>query len=215
MANKVKAVIFDLDGVLVTTDGLHYEAWKKMADREGIYFDREINNRLRGVSRVASCMIILERAKRQYSEDEIAELCTYKNDLYGVLLDTLTADDVLPYGREVIDALKAAGIKIAIGSSSKNTKKILTKLGLIDEFDAIADGTDITRSKPDPEVFLCAAHKLGIAPEDCAVVEDAVAGIEAAKAGGMLACAISDATKCGIADHKLNTLRDLLDIVIG
>ncbi len=215
MDNKLQAVIFDLDGVLVTTDELHYEAWKKMADREGIPFDKEINNRLRGVSRVASCRIILEKATREYTDEEVEELCTFKNDFYVTLLDGIKPSDALPYARETLKALKDAGIKIAIGSSSKNTKKILTKLGLLEEFDAIADGTDITHSKPDPEVFLCAAKKLGIAPENCAVVEDALAGIEAAKAGGMTAVAISDARRSEIADERIDTLKDLLPIVLG
>ena len=215
MANNIKAVIFDLDGVLVTTDELHYQAWKQMADREGIYFDKVINNRLRGVSRVASCEIILEKADKTYTTDEINEMCTFKNDIYVQLLDSLKETDTLPFVRETLTTLKNAGIKVAIGSSSKNTKKILTKLGIIDWFDAIADGTDITHSKPDPEVFLCAAKKLGLEPADCAVVEDAHAGIEAAKAGGMLACAISDAVTSPIADHKMETLNDLVKIVIG
>ncbi len=215
MENKIKAVIFDLDGVLVTTDQLHYQGWKQMADKEGIYFDKVINNRLRGVSRVESCHIVLERAEREYSPEEINDLCTYKNDIYVQLLDSLTAQDALPYVRETLTALKDAGIKVAIGSSSKNTKKILSKLGIIDWFDAIADGTDIKNSKPDPEVFLCAATKLGVSPADCAVVEDAHAGIQAAKAGGMLACAISDAVSSPIADHRMETLKDLLPIVLG
>lgn len=210
---SIKAVIFDLDGVIVSTDELHYEGWKALADREGIEFNKTINNRLRGVSRMASLEIILERASKQYTQDEKNEMCTYKNDIYVKLLDNLTSGDILDSADAVLDTLKAMGIKVAIGSSSKNTKKILTQIGLIDKFDAIADGTDITHSKPDPEVFLCAAKKLGIEPKYCAVVEDAVAGIQAAKAAGMTACAVGDAKGSDLPDHKLASLSELAVIV--
>lgn len=207
----VKGVIFDLDGVLVSTDELHYTAWLAMAEREGIAFDRKVNHRLRGVSRMQSLEIILERAPREYSPAEKAALAAYKNELYAALLDALTAADVLPGVPDTLDALAARGIRLAVGSSSKNAKKILTKTGLIGRFDAIADGTDITRSKPDPEVFLCAAERLKLAPEDCAVVEDAEAGIAAARAGGMLACAIGDACRSDLADVTLARLSELVE----
>lgn len=210
---SIKAVIFDLDGVIVSTDELHYEGWKALADREGIEFNKTINNRLRGVSRMASLEIILEKAAKEYTEDEKNEMCTYKNDIYVKLLDKLTGGDILDSADAVVDSLKSMGIKVAIGSSSKNTKKILTQIGLIDKFDAIADGTDITHSKPDPEVFLCAAKKLGIEPKYCAVVEDAVAGIQAAKAAGMTACAVGDAKSSDLADHKMASLSELTAIV--
>ena len=206
----IQGVIFDLDGVLVTTDELHYRAWKALADREGIYFDRAINDRLRGVSRMASLEIILERAGRTYSEDEKREMAAFKNGLYVDLLDGLTPEDILPGVAETLDGLAARGVKTAVGSSSQNAKKILEKTGLLGCFDAVADGTDITRSKPDPEVFLRAAAKLGLAPEACAVVEDAEAGIEAAKAGGMTAFAVGDARKCALADQRLAQLTELL-----
>ena len=206
----IQGVIFDLDGVLVTTDELHYRAWKALADREGIYFDRAINDRLRGVSRMASLEIILERAGRTYSEDEKREMAAFKNGLYVDLLDGLTPEDILPGVAETLDGLAARGVKTAVGSSSQHAKKILEKTGLLGCFDAVADGTDITRSKPDPEVFLRAAAKLGLAPEACAVVEDAEAGIEAAKAGGMTAFAVGDARKCALADQRLAQLTELL-----
>lgn len=206
----MKAVIFDLDGVLVSTDELHYQAWKAMADREGIYFDRDINQRLRGVSRMDSLEIILERAEKAYSPEEKEALAAFKNDLYVRLLDGLCQSDRLPYVTETLDELRRRGMALAVGSSSKNAKKILEKTGLMDRFSAIADGTDIRRSKPDPEVFLCAAKKLGVAPGDCAVVEDAQAGIQAAKAGGMLACAVGDARESELADVRMETLTELL-----
>lgn len=207
----VKGVIFDLDGVLVSTDELHYTAWLAMAEREGIAFDRTVNRRLRGVSRMQSLDIILERAPRVYSAAEKAALAAYKNELYVALLDALTAADVLPGVLDTLDVLAACSVRLAVGSSSKNAKKILTKTGLIGRFDAIADGTDIARSKPDPEVFLCAAERLGLAPVDCAVVEDAEAGIEAAKAGGMLACAIGDACRSSLADVTLARISELVE----
>lgn len=206
----IQGVIFDLDGVLVSTDELHYAAWKRLADREEIYFDRAINDRLRGVSRMASLEIILERAGRTYSEDEKQEMASFKNGLYVDLLDGLTPADVLPGVIETLDGLAARGVHTAVGSSSKNAKKILEKTGLLDRFDAVADGTDVTRSKPDPEVFLCAAKKLGVEPALCAVVEDAEAGIEAAKAGGMTALAVGGARKSPHADKRLNDIRELL-----
>lgn len=205
----VKGVIFDLDGVLVSTDELHYTAWLAMAEREGIAFDRTVNHRLRGVSRMQSLEIILERAPRAYSPAEKAALAAYKNELYVALLDALTAADVLPGVWDTLDVLAARGVRLAVGSSSKNAKKILSKTGLIDRFDAIADGTDITRSKPDPEVFLCAAERLGLASADCAVVEDAEAGVAAATAGGMLACAIGDACCSELADVTLAKISEL------
>ena len=207
----IKAVIFDLDGVLVSTDDLHYRAWKALADREGIFFDRKINNRLRGVSRMESLEIILERAQRAYSPEEKKEMCAYKNSLYVELLASLSPADRLPGVDECLARLRREGYRLAVGSSSKNTKRILSRIELADSFDAVADGTDITRSKPDPEVFLVAAARLGMAPESCAVVEDAEAGIRAAKAGGMTACAVGDAKKSPLADMTLDSLSELPD----
>lgn len=211
----IKAVIFDLDGVLVSTDELHYAAWKAMAEREGIAFDRKINRRLRGVSRMDSLEIILERAPRAYSPAEKAALAAYKNGLYVSLLGTLTPADILPDVEAVLAALRARGVGLAVGSSSKNAKKILDKTGLTHRFDALADGTDITRSKPDPQVFLCAAEKLGVAAADCAVVEDAEAGIAAANAAGMLSCAVGDACCSAAADVRLAALSELVEQLEG
>lgn len=208
----MKAAIFDLDGVILSTDDLHYEAWKKIADQEGIYFDREINNRLRGVSRMASLEIILENADREYSLEEKEKLAEEKNGYYRELLKTITPDAVFDGVRETIDALKKKGIRVAIGSSSKNTKFILKQIGMLEEFDAISDGNNITHSKPDPEVFLKAAEMLDIEPEDCVVIEDAIAGIEAAKAGKMRAAAVGDARKSKLADDCLDDIRDLLNL---
>ena len=172
----MKAVIFDLDGVICFTDKLHYKAWKNIADEQGIYFDEKINDRLRGVSRMESLDIILEKADRTYSFDEKKEIAEKKNDIYVSLLDTMSEKDLDVNVKVVLDTLRSRGTLLAIGSSSKNTKKILEKLGLKDFFDAVSDGTNITKSKPDPEVFLKAAEMLGIKPVEAVVVEDAVSG---------------------------------------
>lgn len=156
--NNMKAFIFDLDGVIVSTDSLHYRAWKTLADRESIYFDEEINNRLRGVSRMESLEIILERATRSYTQEEKNEMAEYKNNVYRELLQVLTPADRLEGVTETLDALRQKGYKLAIGSSSKNTPVILQKIGYGSYFDAISDGNNITHSKPDPEVFLKAAE---------------------------------------------------------
>ena len=205
----IKAVIFDLDGVIVSTDDCHYRAWKKMADEEGIYFDREINNRLRGVSRMTSLDIVLERADKEYSESEKLALAERKNNYYKELICELTPNDILPGAMETLEKLKENGIKIAIGSSSKNTPIILKQIGLDNFFDAVSDGTNITHSKPDPEVFLKAAEMLKIAPEDCMIVEDADAGIEAGKRAGMKTLSVQGAKG---ADFEFKDLkcRDLL-----
>lgn len=182
---KIKAVIFDLDGVIVSTDDCHYEAWKKMADEEGIYFDKTINNRLRGVSRKESLEIILERAQKEYSAEEKEHMAEHKNNYYKEFIKKLTPNDILPGAMNTLEELKANGIKVAIGSSSKNTPIILKQIGLDNYFDAVSDGNNIKNSKPDPEVFLKAADMLGISYKECMVVEDADAGIEAGKRAGM------------------------------
>ncbi len=187
----LKAIIFDLDGVIVSTDDIHYQGWQRLADEEGIHFDRAINERLRGVSRMESLEILLEKAERQYSEAEKVELATRKNDTYRESLKrSLSADDVLPGVMPFLDACKMEGLKVAIGSSSRNSPTILERIGLGDTFDATADGNDIINSKPDPEVFLLAAERLGIPPENCLVVEDAEAGVAAAAAAGMPCLAV-------------------------
>ena len=216
MKLEEKAVIFDLDGVICFTDKYHYQAWKALADKLGIYFDEKINNRLRGVSRMASLEIILERADKTYTQEEKEAFAEEKNDNYKELLKNMKESDLSEEVKTTLEELRARGYLLAIGSSSKNTKFILGQLGLGDFFDAIVDGTDITHSKPDPEVFLKAAEKLGMKPEDCAVVEDAKAGIEAAKAANMTALALDgDARDCGMQDYNLEGFFDLLNILPG
>ncbi len=211
----LKAVIFDLDGVIVFTDQFHYQAWKKMADGMNIYFDETINNRLRGVSRMDSLEIILERYEGEpLTQERKEELAAQKNENYRALLKTMTPNDVTDEVRETLAEIRKRGYKISLGSSSKNAKFILERVALLDAFDAISDGNNITKSKPDPEVFLKGAEFLGEKPENCLVVEDAEAGIVAGIAGGMKTAAIGDAVSCGKADYILNTFSDLLKILV-
>ncbi|MCR5826419.1 MAG: beta-phosphoglucomutase [Oscillospiraceae bacterium] len=210
---KYKGIVFDLDGVICSTDHYHYLAWKALADRLGIYFDESINNRLRGVSRMASLDIVLERYDGTLSAEEKLAAAEEKNDTYRALLRQMSPADLSDEVKQTLDALRAKGLLLGIGSSSKNTKFILERIGLGDYFDKISDGTNITRSKPDPEVFLKAAEYLALAPRDCLVVEDAVAGIQAAHAAGMDAAAIGDAVSGGLAEYNLGSFSDLLRCV--
>lgn len=207
---KYKGIIFDLDGVICHTDKYHYQAWKKLADKLGIYFDQEINNRLRGVSRMESFDIILEKYHGQMSPEDKVRYAAEKNNLYRELLKNMTTDDLDPQVKETLDTLRSRGLLLAIGSSSKNAGFILERLGLDGYFDAVSDGNNISRSKPDPEVFLKAAEYLDLQPQDCLVVEDAQSGLEAAIAGNMDCAAIGDAVKCNKANYNLETFSDLL-----
>ena len=210
-----QAVIFDLDGVICSTDEYHYRAWKAMADGMGIPFDRTVNNRLRGVSRIASLEIILEKyTGAPLSPEKKAELAEQKNDLYRESLGEMSTADLSDDVRETLETLRKAGLKLAIGSSSKNTPFILRQIGLEGFFDAVADGNCITRSKPDPEVFLKAAEMLGQPPEACLVVEDAVSGAEAGHAGGMKVACVGDAAKSGAGDWNMDAVSDLKKILL-
>ena len=190
---SIKGVIFDLDGVIVSTDEYHFQGWKRLADQEGIEFTREDNMRLRGVSRMQSLEFLLEKATRKYTDEEKKKMAARKNSYYRDLLQDITPDNILPGAMKIMEELKKRGIKIAIGSSSKNTPRILLRIDLENYFDAVSDGNDIKRGKPDPEVFLIAAERLSLAPQECLVVEDAKAGIEAALAGKMKAMGVGAA----------------------
>ncbi len=209
-----KAVIFDLDGVLCHTDEYHYLAWKKLADSLGVYFDREINNRLRGVSRMESLEIVLERYDGPALTDAEKEaLAERKNAAYRESLGLMTPADLSDEVKDTLDTLRSRGLKLAIGSSSKNAPFILERIGLGGYFDAVSDGNNITRSKPDPEVFLKAAEYLGLSPADCLVVEDAVSGAEAGHAGGFRVACVGDAAKVGAGDFNMGGISELPDIV--
>ncbi len=210
--NTIHAIIFDLDGVICFTDKYHYQAWKELADREVIYFDEKINDRLRGVSRMQSLDIILERASREYTEEEKESMAAMKNESYVKLLENMSTKDLSDEVKNTLDELRHRGYKLAIGSSSKNTKKILKQIGLVDYFDAISDGTNITKSKPDPEVFLKAADMVEEKPQNCLVVEDAAAGIDAACAGGFLSAGIGDAAAHEGVTYPIRTFGELLSI---
>ena len=188
-----KGIIFDLDGVLCATDEYHYLAWKALADRLHIPFDRERNRLLRGVSRMDSLEIILEKSGRAFSEGEKAALAEEKNTRYRELLGRMSPADLSDEVKTTLETLRGTNLKLAVGSSSKNTPFILERIGLGHFFDAVADGNCISRSKPHPEVFLKAASMIGCPPQACLVVEDAPAGVEAAAAGGFDCAAMGDA----------------------
>ena len=205
----IKAVIFDLDGVLVTTDELHFSAWKRLAEELGITgFTKADNARQRGVSRMASLEVVLEKTERKFSDEEKLALAEKKNDMYVKSLESLDKSAVLDGVFEFIAYLKEKGIKTAVGSASKNTPMILEKTGLTEFFDAVSCGLDTQKSKPDPEVFLLAADRLNTSYSECLVIEDSDAGIEAAKRGGMYALAVGAAQNNTQADFKAQSLAD-------
>jgi len=210
---KYKGIIFDLDGVICHTDAYHYSAWKQVADQLGIYFDETINNRLRGVSRMESLDIILERYDQELSREEKEKYAKEKNEIYKKLLTKMSPSDLESEVKETLDTLRSKGLKLAIGSSSKNAAFILKQIDLGDYFDAISDGNNITKSKPDPEVFLKAASYIKLMPKECLVVEDATAGLAAAIAGNMDCAAIGDAVGARISNYALATFSDLLKFV--
>ena len=210
---KYKGIIFDLDGVICCTDQYHERAWREMAEESGIYFDPAVSNRLRGVSREESLEIILEHAGKVFSPEEKKKMAEKKNAIYVKLLDRMSPGDCEEDVRSTLEQLRNRGCLLAIGSSSKNTRKILDKIGLGNYFDAVCDGNEITHSKPDPEVFLKAAGKIGLAVSECLVVEDACAGISAASAGGFDSAGLGDAAKDKNVTWALNTFGDLKNIV--
>lgn len=182
----IKGIIFDLDGVLVSTDEMHYLAWKRLADELEITgFNREDNRRQRGVSRMASLEVVLEKSDKTYTEEEKAELAERKNGYYLELLKDMDNSAVLTGVTDALEVLKRKNLLLAVGSASKNAPLILEKTGLLPFLNQVSCGLDTTKSKPDPEVFLVAARKLQLDPAQCLVAEDSAAGIEAAKAGGM------------------------------
>lgn len=210
---KYKGIIFDLDGVICFTDHYHYLAWKALADSIGAPFDETKNDRLRGVSRMDSLEIVLEEYQGSaLSEVEKIALADKKNDLYRTYLQSMGPADLSDEVRDTLNTLRSMGIKLAIGSSSKNTPLILERIGLGDFFDAVSDGNNITRSKPDPEVFLMAADMLHLDTKDCMVVEDAVAGVQGAEAGGFDSAALGPAALSGMATYNMKSFSDLLGI---
>jgi len=210
---RYKAILFDLDGVLCSTDEFHYRAWKALADRLGIPFDRTRNSLLRGVGRMESLEILLKGSGLHPSEAEKAALAEEKNARYRELLSKLSPADLSDDVRNTLRALRKTELRLAVASSSKNTAFILGRLGLADFFDAAADGTMVSRAKPAPDVFCKAAELLGLPPLDCLVVEDAHAGAAAAAAGGFPCAGIGDAAADPRVQYRLERLSDLLKVV--
>jgi len=209
--NKLEAVIFDLDGVITDSAEFHYQAWKNLADRLEIYFDRKINERLKGVPRMDSLDIILERDSVQdrYSHEEKEALATEKNDEYVILINTITPEDILPGILELLLDLKERRIKTAIASASKNAQTIIDRLEIGQLLDYVADAGAIKNQKPAPDVFLVSAENISVPPENCVGVEDAGAGIIAIKAAGMVAIGIGEAENLKGADLLLSKTADL------
>ncbi len=215
---NVKACLFDLDGVIVDTAKYHYIAWKELANEMGFDFTPEDNERLKGVSRMTSLDILLSIGGVEKSEEEKLALATKKNENYLTYILKMGPEEILPGTTDFLQQLKKSGIKIALGSASKNAMTILERLKLTSYFDAIIDGTKVSNAKPDPEVFLKGAEALAISPDECVVFEDAEAGVEAAIAGGMKCIGIGSPDVLGKANfvvdglHKMNiTLLETLN----
>jgi len=205
--HSIQGWIFDLDGVITDTAIFHYQAWKQMADEEGYAFNENINEQLRGVSRRASLDVILNG--KAETEEKILEMMERKNNFYKKLLDNLTKDDILPGITDLLDKLKAAGRKTAIASASRNTEFILNHLGLNDYFDGVASGGFVVRPKPAPDIFVHAAGQIGLAIENCIVLEDAEAGVKGAAEAGFLTIGVGPETRVGMADFRVDSTGDL------
>lgn len=208
MTNK-KAIIFDLDGVIVDTAKFHFYAWRNLAKKLSIHFDEKDNEQLKGVSRVESLKKILQWGNKSISDDQFEQLMHEKNQEYLSYVDEMKPNDVLPGVMPVLNLLKNLDVKMAIGSASKNAKRILANVDLDEFFDGIVDGLTVNKAKPDPEVFLKGAELLDANPENCLVFEDSIAGIEAANRGNMLSIGIGDSTTLNHADH---CFRDFTEI---
>ncbi len=212
-APEIQGFIFDLDGVLTDTAEYHYRAWQKLADEENIPFDRQANEALRGVSRRESLLLII--GDRPYSAAELQAMMDRKNRYYVESITSITPQDVLPGVIELLDELRRSGIKIAIGSASKNARTVIEKLGITDRVDVITDGNSVDRPKPAPDLFLYAAAQLGLDPTHCAVVEDAPAGIAAAIAAGMWAIGLGTAVSVASAVNQVGAAHIVLPNLMG
>jgi beta-phosphoglucomutase len=202
----IKACIFDLDGVIVDTAVYHYKAWKRLANSLGFDFTEEQNEQLKGVSRVRSLQLILQWGGITKTAAEQEQLATEKNTWYVDMISHMTPAEILPGAKEFVQACRHAGLKTALGSASKNSMTILEKIEMVPMFDAIIDGNKVSKPKPDPEVFLKGAEELQIPPANCVVFEDAIAGIEAAIAGGMKSVGIGSPAVLGEADLVVSGL---------
>ena len=207
MSNK--AFIFDLDGVIVDTAKYHYLAWRNLAISLGFDFTEEQNEHLKGVSRVKSLEILLEIGNINLSGDKKKVLLDEKNNEYLEYVNKMTPDEILPGVLTVLDFLDTKGVKFALGSASKNASLILEKVDLLDRFSALVDGNDVSKAKPDPEVFLIGASKLNKDPENCIVVEDAIAGIQAANKAKMLSIGIGNKEVLNEANYVFKDMNEI------
>lgn len=200
----IRGFIFDLDGVLTDTAEYHYRGWKRLADEEEIPFTREDNEHLRGIPRRESLMLILNG--RTYPEEKIQEMMERKNNYYLEFIHEVGPKDLLPGARELLEEIRHTGLKSALGSASKNAPDVIRRLGIADLLDAISDGNSVERQKPAPDLFLHAARQLNLKPEECVVVEDAAAGIEAARTGGFRTLGLGPRERVGDASVVLESL---------
>lgn len=200
----IKACIFDLDGVIVDTAHYHFLAWKRLASELNIDLTQEMNERLKGVSRMHSLDIILGLGGISLSQHEKENLANKKNSWFVDYLERMAPEEIFPGVKQLIKDLRAGGIKVGLASSSKNARTVIQLLHIQNEFDTVVDGTMITHSKPHPEIFLLAASKLGVQPKDCLVFEDAEAGVEAALAAGMKCVGVGSPDQLGKADKVIS-----------
>lgn len=214
---KIKAIIFDLDGVITNTEDNHYKAWKALTDRLGLSFDSVFNENLKGISRMKSLEMILDynNVSDKFSEEEKEELCKQKNELYVQSIETLSPADILPGINTLIDDAKEQGIKLAVASVSKNARRVLEALQLYDRFDYVADAAKITRSKPHPDIFAVCAKELDVEPECCVGIEDSQAGIEAIYSAGMRSVGVGVTVVSRHPDLELASTEELsLEIIM-
>lgn len=204
---KIKAVIFDLDGVITDTAEYHFYSWKKLSEEEGIEFTRKDNEQFRGVSR-RKCLDILLKG-RDVSEEEKKEMAARKNVYYREYLKDLDKEDLLPGVEEMLNFLQSNGYKIAVASSSKNTDTVLENLGIKDIFDTVSDGYSVKKSKPAPDIFLHTAKNLKVSPEVCLVIEDAESGIKGAQRAGMKTVGVGPEERVGEADYHYEKVGDI------
>ena len=206
---RTAACIFDLDGVIVDTARYHFLAWKKLTDQLGIHFTEEDNERLKGVSRMTSLEIILEIGNIKTDDSTKLEYATLKNKWYTDFISKMTPDEILPGSLDFIKELRKANIRVAIGSASKNTPLILKRVGILELFDAVADGNIVSKAKPDPDVFIIAAEMVNVKPGKCVVFEDAVAGVQAALNAGMMCIGVGSPKILTKAHYVVSGLKEM------
>jgi beta-phosphoglucomutase len=212
---KVKACLFDLDGVIVDTAIYHFQAWRRLANELGFDFTEHQNEQLKGISRMESLELILGWGEVSLSEEDKLTWATRKNNWYLDLVKEMTPNEILPGVKDFLTLLRENNIKIALGSASKNSKLILERIEMLPYFDAIIDGNNITKGKPDPQVFLLGAEETGCKPAECVVFEDAVAGVQAGKAGGMWVVGVGSPEILFEADIVISTFEEMTLEILG